>query len=373
MFRLGVFGNCQAECLTKFLNKALRNDPSEIRWFASYEPRTEEQIAYLKQADLILEQISTPDFFTLDSEIKGDKPVLKFPYVGGTFLWPFEQAHPKNYPLPYLPRGPFPNDVGNIFLNRIIQESASPEEALDRWFNTDIKEHINLDRIFHMTKTLMKKIGSNSDFCLWEEVEKTFCNQRLFWTSQHASRILLEKIIFGVLDILKIPLSKEEITNALQEDRYDIHCLHHPLHPQIIEHFGLKWCDSTTKYKYYDEDFYTYQEFIKKYVYFEFDDELLRGTSLTREGKEIPSAERLIREGLQRHPNSPYALDELAKNLELQGKLNEALNVVEKAAQLCAEVPRFQFRLASIESKCGLHERANQSMIRYKTLLQHPI
>lgn len=373
MIHVAVFGNCQAEALTHFLKRILHNDPSEIHWIASYESRTEDEIAFIKKADLILEQIATPEFYTLAPELKGDKPTLRFPFIGGTFLWPFEQAHPKNVVLPHLPRGPFPNDVGNMFLNRIINEAASAEEALNRWFDTDIKKLINLDRVFNLSCTLMKKIGSNSDFSLWEEVESSFRYQRLFWTSQHATRKLIEMIIRGVVYHLKISFSPEEINTALVEGRSDTQCLHHPLHPQVIEHFDLKWCNALTKYRYYDEDFYTYEEFIKRYVDYQYDDDLARGSWLTRQKKDLNEAENLIRQGIKRHPQSAYALDELSLNLEIQGRIKEALETVKQAIDLQPKIPRFHQHLANLQKACGQNAQAMQTFEKLQTLIVEPI
>jgi hypothetical protein len=61
------------------------------------------------------------------------------PLLAGGFLWPFAgQPHPRNESFWFMPSGPYDGEMGDSYLNRLIDKGASPPEAVAQYLTLDV-------------------------------------------------------------------------------------------------------------------------------------------------------------------------------------------------------------------------------------------
>ena len=152
MRRVVFIGNCQLQALSQLYQRyADRACEEQIAYLPSYEDLTQDRVATLAAADIIIEQ-------RMDVAPRADLGGLAstaerhfVPLVGGGFLWPFAgQQHPRNETHWFLPGGPFDGEMGDSYLNRLIEQGVPPAQAVDQYLALDVNKVRNLDRFFEI-------------------------------------------------------------------------------------------------------------------------------------------------------------------------------------------------------------------------------
>lgn len=278
------------------------------------------------------------------------------PTVGCRFLWPFaNRAHPNNPTPPFCPAGPYGHDLGDSFLNGLIGAGATAEEAVRTYLELDIVREANLDRLFEMCIEASRQLDAQTGFNLTAFVERNFRDEALFMTPGHLTRRLFGEMIRQVFARIHVPSASIEQAIAAQHAPFGVTQL--PIHPGIIEHFGLKYVDANSRYRYFDEGQFTFSEYALRYVRCEWNYDLAEGIAASA-GTDPARALRLLERGLQRAPNSARGLLCRAKVLMRMGRPSEAEACARKAMEFDTEAPDGPRTLSAILSRRGDHDGA---------------
>jgi hypothetical protein len=139
--KIGFVGNCQLGTLSS-LYRHLLGDKTDIDLLRPpYTPPNAEQTHLIGSADTIVKQVQ--DFDQKIGELKTDANVQLFPQVSGAFLWPYAgQQHLQNATFPYFDEsGPYPGEMGDSFLNKMISDELSV------WIPADVVSELSDEMI----------------------------------------------------------------------------------------------------------------------------------------------------------------------------------------------------------------------------------
>src|SRR5262249_27208246 len=74
-----------------------------------------------------------------------------------------------------------------------------------------------------------------------------------------------------------------------------------PIHPKIIEHFGLRFATAETRYPYYEEGAFTFNEYVLRYMKHEWNEDLRKGI---HSGGDPAKRLEVLDRGLAKSPSS---------------------------------------------------------------------
>jgi hypothetical protein len=265
-----VFGNCAAKVIAWLLSENDHfTENHEIIYHRSFTHpgagKASTPLEKIKRCSILLVQkghMQSPGFM---ADIFPTCTVVSFPVLNLHTLWPFYRMDPRNKPEPGFEFGRYP--YGDLQVMKLLKEKLPPEEVFKQYMEINIKEKVDLSAIYQEEITKGKILDAQCDIPLYDYVEENFKKKRLFFTPNHPTPDLSMYAVGKILDRLrfrKMHLSvHEKIMNVLPLGKY-----HHPIHPQIIRYFDLKWITPGCKYRYYDGSYWTFEAYIKKYIEF---------------------------------------------------------------------------------------------------------
>ena len=148
MRRVVFVGNCQAEGLAYAFNQHISPYTGERAFHvAAYHDLDDASRATLASADVIVDLVFDFAQRTNIADLGLDKPLIPVPYVNCNFLWPYAyEAHPSNDHVEFTATGPYPVQLGDAYLNRLMREGVAAEDAAARYLDLDINQKVRLDR-----------------------------------------------------------------------------------------------------------------------------------------------------------------------------------------------------------------------------------
>lgn len=277
-----AYGNCAAQ----FLAQELRRVPAvtqqfDVHWirnFTQQAPGDEPlDLTVLGRCAVLLEQVGN---FRDDVLRKGGTlnavPVpsgsrrVRFPPLFMNTLWPFIALDPRNEVLRSAsnPEGPYPKYVCNRLILDIMKEERDPDKVYERFTAIRIKDHVDLDRLHQLTMAKIRALDLESDIRVAGYVERNFAAKRLFLMQIHPNGPMLRHLCEGVFEALGLLDAPAVARLGEIEEREGIGGYDAPVHPDIVEHFGLAWARGLT-YRHYSAGCFDYDTFIKRYIRFE--------------------------------------------------------------------------------------------------------
>jgi hypothetical protein len=267
-----IFGNCVAGEQFSILRKVREFSKSFKTFFqlSFKHPQDGEQGIngdLIKQCSLLLIQrghLQFPEFY---NDCPKECQVISFPLPSLTSFWPFYRKDPRNKPEPergYI-FGRYP--YGDLAIIRLIKKSLPPEEIYIKYMAMNVKDQIDLNKL-HRTNILKgKELDEKCDLALYDFIEKNAFKQRLFFTPNHPTPILL---IYQINQVLK-QLGMGKLSNWLVSKisrRSEFSRMHLPIHPQVIDHFRIEWANRDTTYRYFNKGWLSFEEYYKRYIEF---------------------------------------------------------------------------------------------------------
>jgi tetratricopeptide (TPR) repeat protein len=329
-------GNCQARALGTVYKLHVAPLRGETVRLIELHPGLDEQelaapLAEVYGADVVVEQR-----FDFPSRIPPDflRPAVTqvaFPYVGGAFYWPFAmEPHILNQPEPLLNNGvPYPGEISDRILNRMIREKVPPEEAAQRYLEMDVPRIARIERLMEMHLGKQRQRDAVSGIKTADYIVDNFCREKLFLTTGHPALPLFRVIARQVFGALGVPAAVIETT--LQSLRLPPYPLDEaPIHPALAAHLRLDFADATTRYRFRHEGRFTFAEYVRRYLRHAWDSELEEGIALTHRGESARAA-ALLHAGLQRCPESLTGWQSLAMALAGVGRFDSALEALDRA------------------------------------------
>ncbi len=350
--RITFVGNCQTRALFQLYQSfvgRLRGDA--VTFIELYQDIRESGQEALSNADVIVEQLLDIAPRTM---VGGAKPGARrrlVPLASCAFLWPFAgEPRPGNEPTWYNAGGPFPAELSDSFLNRLIRKGVPAEEAAERYLNLDINSARNLDRLYELFMDRQRRRDEISGFQIAPLIAEHFRAEPIFFTPHHPNvRIIkaLAEQLFRLLNVDEDTIERMKL--QLQRSPFPWQRL--PIHPQVARHFGLVYADERTRYRYGHEGYQTFQDWALNYSRGECNEVLREGIALA--SSDPVAALKRLDPGLERSPDSPdghFAKGEALRHLN---RLDEAEVHLRDAVELAPDEPHFRHALAVILQRLG--------------------
>lgn len=332
-------GNCQAVALggvyarhiAPYLNQQVTildlhpSLPADLRL---------QNLQRLRTADIVVEQIFDPPRLLPPNTLPPGTRHAAFPTVAGAFYWPFSQhPHPRNRPGPIVgPDGAYPGEIGCRQLNRLIEQGLPADEAVERYAAMDLAALAHLDRFLHLHLERQKRRDEMAGVATHDFIQARLATERLFLTPGHPNLALFSLVAGQVFETLGVPYSLAEFTlRALRITPFPHD--EAPIHPSIAAHLQLGFVDSTTTYRYRHEGRFSFDQFIRRYVAYHWDETLEAGIQLAH-GEHPARALPLLREGLRDCPQSVAGWKALGIALSSQGETTAAIEAATRAIEL---------------------------------------
>ncbi len=332
MRRIVFVGNCQAYALMDAFNQHISPYTGERAFHvAAYHDIDAASRAALDGADVIVDLIFDFAQRVNLADLGLDKPVIPVPYVNGNFLWPFAyEAHPRNAPAGFIISGPYPVELGDAFLNRLMRDGVPAEEAASRYLALDLDQKVRLDRRLEMNLALQKRRDEMSGFAVAELMERHFREEPIFLTPNHPGQRIFLHVVQRCFAQLGVPAHLiARLPHLIRRSFFPQDAL--AVHPRLAAHFGLAWANEATRYQFWLDGDFTFAEFIARYLRFEWCEDFAIGGHLCADPARRGEAVARLRAGLATHPGSHRAWALLSHVLSAEGALPEALEAARQA------------------------------------------
>ena len=379
MVRKIVFlGNCQANSIHRLFAEAIAPVTGDIVGFvACFAELTEDSARLCRDADLVVSQIfDSNQLVSLSNlrrngQIRSTIQIVEFPFISGAFLWPNAgSGHPLNMPLPYFTAGPFSQEFGDKYLNREILRGSDPNTVTQSYQTLDT---VNLDRLYELHRMSLQKKDDRSGFDFADYIDNWFQKESLFRTPTTLDRRLF--LYVASMIFKKIGIDENLIdricANTWTLPNADVQL---PLHPSVVGHFGLRFVNSGTRYRYYTGEDFTFDQYIYNYLRFSYNELLFSSIFLKDKNSSSVNGRKVaiarIRVGLLTSEGSAGAYFELSNHLAEQGDLRGCWEAIEKAYKLCPSNVRYQVFFASRLKEAGDLGRAED--VLKKGLVEWP-
>jgi len=342
------FGNCQAHALRDIYARYIAGPRDEQ--VAASGPHSVDD-ALISRADVFVEQVFSGQPCIEPDKLKPHATHVRFPVMLAQFLWPFSgQPHVMNESHPFQPAGPYPDEMGDSFLNRLIG-TVPEDDAFERYVQLDIATHAGLDRLLdiHLEQQRLRDRIAGIDIAGF--IDARFRTEALFSTRGHPGKRLLDHVARIVFTAIGVPDRQTEL--ALASNAYSPFAAQElPIHPNLAAHYGLRYVAPTTCYRYHEEGRFTFAQYVRRYLRYEWNRPLAEALYLGQRAdpnEVLPLLDR----ALLTSPRSPAGLS-LKANLHLRlGNAPAARAAVLGAIAAMPDFPDWHAQLASVAQAQG--------------------
>lgn len=329
---VAFLGNCQLAMLARVYEMlAPEEHEYEVAYIPAFERATTEQRAIVADAEILVQQVL--DFAPRSGHLPTGGRVVLVPHVTGAFMWPYSgNAHPKNRPEPTLDEsGPYPPELGDSFLNRQIEASATPEQALQRYLETDVAKIRHLDRLAELVLDRQKTRDAECGFDFSCFIEARFQEVNLFRSPNHPDTLLAHYLILSVLP--RLGISSMSISELLNHDPALFPRSETPIHPNVARHFRLQFMAPGRRYQFFEEGAFDFSEYVVRYMSYEWNRPLADALCKLRSGAlEIGMEE--LKSLLDTAPRSAMARFALSEAMLRLGHRKEATRFAREALSI---------------------------------------
>lgn len=360
------YGNCQAIGLCQVYQRFIRHETGLNPLFIDINTGSAREREKMRRASVVVFQIFDSAGWLKEADVHPHAKVVRVPLYNAGFLWPYgNQAHVRNEGGPHFVHGPYPPNIGDSYLNRMIQRGVPFEQVIDEYLALDIAKATHLTRLQEISIDRQRQRDKQTDISVADFIEERFREEQLFFTPDHPSLTMFAFVARQVFSCLGVNdgLVKEALASVYYSPFPQTEA---PVHPGVASHFGLKWANEETLYRFWDEGTYTFKEFVSNYLNYRWNQDLARGilakhlpvrerlevidralmcspTSLAGMLKKaecllklrrLREAEQCVRRAIAVHPLEFSALQLLAKVLATKGDLDAAVSAAERAVGL---------------------------------------
>ncbi len=332
--RVAFVGNCQMFKLSNLYRNSLTTGLHGAA--NNINPQLELTVAdrsVLEQADCVIWQVADVANKIDRSIVPASARVIDVPLISAVFLWPFAgRAHPRNERVPHAPNGPFDPELGDTFLNSLIAEGVAPDEAASRYVSLDFSKRINLDRLYELWFEAQRRRDRATGFDILDMIVGRFRSEQVFLTPHHPGLEVFQALAGQVFE--RMGYSSATISRVLGTLKVSPFWPDsRPIHPFVARHFGLSWVGPEHRYPLRHEGEFTFAEFARRYVAYEWNEALVEGISGALEQNPTLARQRL-QEGLHRSPNATTGHIRLSHTCLREGDVEAALAAASVAVRL---------------------------------------
>ena len=354
MRRVVFVGNCQAEGLAYAFNQLVTPFTGERGFHVpAYHDLDEVSRATLASADTIVDLVFDFAQRVNLADLGLKAPVVAVPYVNCNFLWPYAyEQHPSNEQAEFISTGPYPAQLGDAFLNRLIREGVPAGDAAARYLDLDINQKVRLDRRLEMTLALQKRRDDISGFDVARLMERYFREEPIFLTPDHPHVRIFLHVVERCFEQLGVPSHLiARLPHLVRRSFFPQEAL--PVHPHLAAHFGLVWANPETRYQFWLDGDFTFAEFIARYLRFTFDKDFAKALRFFNGTEQRSEVIARLRAGLAANPASHRAWALLSRILSVDGTLPEALAAAREAVSRNPREAEYFAHLGNLLTNAG--------------------
>jgi Polysaccharide biosynthesis enzyme WcbI len=267
-----LYGNCQADAMTSTLRlEPIVSGFYDVAYFRSFDHPSEGRMSFddriTRRCELLWEQ-HDPQTFPQTGLLPRDCLSVKFPAADFNLLWPFNCVNPYNAPEP--PTYPFGRYAyGDRVIANAIDRGMNPDDILEYYLNAWDDYKVDLDRLLQLETARINARDARCDVKIGDFVLKRFRKERLFWTVNHPTPVLLRELIERLLqfsDPVQPVLADADVVTTLSthfRPEGPLGIVGIPIHPKVAEHLELEWYDPNERYHSWDGKTYSYVEYFE--------------------------------------------------------------------------------------------------------------
>ncbi len=300
MTRRVVFaGGVQARALAKAYRLDIAGDSDEDVFFIGTEALVREAAhRVIAAADIVVTDLTKDGETVADHLIPASAERIAVPVVRAEFLWPYAGSpHPRNAGTAALREGPYPADFGDIFLDTMVGEHVSEDEAVRRYLALDIAAEAGLNDLLDTTLHALAILDARSGFDLASFVAAEFRQQNLFATTERLRLPLFRHIAGCVFSRMGVDRQRAE---TLLEAPFAPGAM--PIHPGVLRHFGMAAPLPDHRYPVLDEGTFSFEQYCRRYLRYEWNEPLHAAMKLAESNP--ADAIPLLRRALEVSPGS---------------------------------------------------------------------
>jgi Flp pilus assembly protein TadD len=355
MRRVVFIGNCQMFWLQEYYRRCVAPDSNdEVTYIEARQPLSPRDRVALESAELLVEQrleftqLVDPPGVTITAHRH------QLPQVTANFLWPFAgQPHPLNSKAPGLPFGPYPDELGDTFLNRMIADKVDVETAVETYCTLDIDKVASLDRRKEISIGLQRERDAATGYLFADLIETSFRQEKVFFTPHHPCVSVFRALVQQFFERMALARGTiERVVRSIRASPFGPDSL--PIHPYIGQHFGIGFATAEQRYEQRREGQFTFREYAERYMRFAWNAELAEGLALSH-GGDSNTAGALLATGLMRSPGSAAGHAAMSRILAQRNRIAEAVKEASLAVACAPDQAHPRIEL------CHLLARANDT------------
>ena len=311
MRSIAFVGNCQMRGLAAIYQNHAGKRQGDTAHYVRTEGATQPvSLQRLAEADLVIGQVMEmgSSLAAVASAVR-DKTVIQVPHAAGAFLWPQVGEPHATAGRPLAAR--FGTDYGDRYLNRAIRAGANPAETIRDYVTTEFGAKMQLERRFEITLARQEERDRQTGYDVAGIVRRHFCDEYLFRSQGHPQLRIMRHLAETLFRVLKVePGAMQSMQDNLIASNCPAEPDFAPIHPAVIEHFGLSFVTGETRFAIWDERD-TFRDYAYRYMGLGWNLAIDEGIAAGRSGDPV-KAEELLQQGLSRSPHSARAHAALA-------------------------------------------------------------
>jgi hypothetical protein len=250
-------------------------------------------------ADIVAMEVDEDGDAIPAASLPSQAQLVRIPNLYCDFLWPFAgRAHPRNRGAFALPGGPYPAEQGDRFLDQMAADGIGEDAAIARYLAMDVVTEGELDSRLTDRLAILRQLDQAGGYDLAGYIADTFRTEPLFRTRQRLTMPLLRRLVAQLFGKLGVSAWKPETLR-----RVPFPASAQPIHPGVAAHFRLTWVAPGQLYPVNEEGFFSFEEFGRRYLRFEWNEALQRGIQTAKTNPEAALAD--LEQGLAQSPDSP--------------------------------------------------------------------
>ncbi len=307
---IAFVGNCQAGVLAQVF-RSIAPDRAAPLVVQSFLPVSNETRTAIREADIVVWQKTNTLSPMGEPDTNGR--LVEFPWVAATFLWPNYGPTHINYRAdpPFTPY--WGSEVGDRFLNRMIRDGCSPEEALWRYLSHD-HDPARLDRAYEIAQDHQRIRDTHcGSFHTADLLENLFRRYPLFRTPSHPLAALTGYVAQVTLPRIGLTAAEQKRLDMAGFDQY-FPTEERPIHPQVAQHFRIQWAGPDRLYETCQDGSYTFIEWVLRYMRTEICEPIARGFVALNIERDVEKGIALFRQGFAECPRAHRVRDILVRH-----------------------------------------------------------
>lgn len=204
---------------------------------------------------LIYHDIKAYNFAGIIPSLPVNCAAIRLPYITSRLYWPGHDLRPvwllRRGATAYIP-------FACRILNGLIEEHRDKATAKARYLDLDMAAALDLEAVHAEQMDYLRSIQQGTIFNLAAFTEAQFRRRQLFHVINHPAIDYFIMIANAILDVLQIHGQVEPLDDPFTVQQT-------PLHPSVIDAFGITWCNRETRYNLFEKRL-TFEEYVDLYI-----------------------------------------------------------------------------------------------------------